>query len=178
MRGNDLGEQGEPSLGYREDYLDEIRQSKNSWPRAMEKSGDSSCEGAKDKSKSSGPYAAAGELPVVGGRICGEGVGNGGKDGTRKAVDGSPKGSCKSFGPEGGQDGNKQADGCVGEKKTCGKKSSGMDREALKPRAYCGEKSKDSASKDRWPGDVHRVEVAKGLGQRQISRRKKLDGKG
>ena len=144
----------------------------------MEKSRDGSCEGAKDKRKSGGPYAATGELPVVGGCICGEGVGNGGKDGTWKAVEGSPKGSCKNFGPEGGQDGNEQADGCVGEKETCGKKSSGMDREALKPGAYCGEKSKDSASEDRRPGDVHRLEVAKGLGQRQISRRKKLDRMG
>jgi hypothetical protein len=53
-----------------------------------------------------------------------------------------------------------------------------MDREALEPGAYCGEKSKDPASEDRRPGDVHRVEVAKGLGHRQISRRKKLDGMG
>ena len=101
----------------------------------MEKSRDGSCEGAKDKRKSGSPYAAAGELPVVGGGICGEGVGNGGKDGAWKAVEGPPKGSCKNFGPEGGQDGNEQADGCVGEKETCGKKSSGMDREALKPGA-------------------------------------------
>jgi hypothetical protein len=144
----------------------------------MEKSRDGSCEGAKDQRESGGPYATAGELPVVGGRICGEGVGNGGKDGTWKAVEGSPKRSCENFGPEGGQDGNKQADGCVCEKETCGKKSSGMDREPLEPGAYCGEKSKDSASEDRRPGDVHRLEVAKGLGQRQISRRKKLDGMG
>jgi hypothetical protein len=53
-----------------------------------------------------------------------------------------------------------------------------MDREALKPGAYCGEKTKDSASEDRRPGNVHRLEVAKGLGHRQISRRKKLDGMG
>ena len=123
----------------------------------MKKSRDGSSQGAKDERKSGGPYTAAGELPVVGGCICGEGVGNGGKDGTWKAVEGSPKGSCKNFGPEGGQDGNEQADGCVGEKETCGKKSSGMDREALKPGAYCGEKSKDSASEDRRPGNVHRV---------------------
>ena len=128
----------------------------------MEKSRDGSCEGAKDKRKSGGPYAAAGELPVVGGCICGEGVGNGGKDGTRKAVEGSAKGSCKNFGPEGGQDSNEQADGCVGEKETCRKKSSGMDREALEPRAYCGEESKNPSSEDRRPGDVHGVEVAKG----------------
>jgi len=144
----------------------------------MEKSTDGSCEGAKDQRESGGPYATAGELPVVGGRICGEGVGNGGKDGAWKAVECSPKGSCKNFGAEGGQDGNEQADGCVGEKETCGKKSSGMDREALEPGAYCGEKPKDSASEDRRPGDVHRLKVAKGLGQRQISRRKKLDGMG
>ena len=37
-----------------------------------------------------------------------------------------------------------------------------MDREALEPGACCGEKSKDSASEDRRPGDVHGVEVAKG----------------
>ena len=144
----------------------------------MKKSCDSSCQGAKDEGKSRGPYAAADELTVVSGCICGEGVGNGGKDGTREAVEGSPKGSCENFGPEGRQDCNEQADGCVGENETCRKKSSGMDREALKPGANCGEKSKDSASEDRRPGDVHRVEVAKGLGQRQISQRKKLDGMG
>jgi hypothetical protein len=37
-----------------------------------------------------------------------------------------------------------------------------VDRKPLKPGAYCGEKSKDSASEDRTPGDVHEVEVAKG----------------
>ena len=128
----------------------------------MEKSRDGSCEGAKDKRKSGGPYAATGELSVVGGCICGEGVGNGGKDGARKAVEGPPKGSCENFGSEGWQDSNEQADGCVGEKETCRKKSSGMDREALEPRAYCGEESKNPSSEDRRPGDVHGVEVAKG----------------
>lgn len=128
----------------------------------MEKSRDGSCEGAKDKRKSGGPHAAAGELPVVGGCICGEGVGNGGKDGARKAVEGSPKGSCKNFGPGGGQDCYEQADRCVGEKETCGKKSGCMDRKPLEPGAYRGEKSKDSAGEDRTPGYVHGVEVAKG----------------
>ena len=144
----------------------------------MKKSCDSSCQGAKDEGKSRGPYAAADELTVVSGCICGEGVGNCGKDGARKAVEGPPKCSCKNFGLEGGQDGNEQADGCVGEKETCGKKSSCMSRKTLEPGANCGEEAKNPASEDRTPGDVHGVKVAKGLGERQISRRKKLAGMG
>jgi hypothetical protein len=53
-----------------------------------------------------------------------------------------------------------------------------MSRKTLEPGANCGEEAKNPASEDRTPGDVHGVKVAKGLGERQISRRKKLAGMG
>ena len=117
----------------------------------MEKSRDGSCEGAKDKRKSGGTYAAAGELPVVGGSIGGERVGDGGKNCTWEAVKSTPESAGEKFWLESGQDGNEKADGEVGEKKASRKKSSGLNGDSLKPGAEGGEKAEEASCPNGAP---------------------------
>ena len=122
----------------------------------MKESCNSTCQCAKEESKNGGTKTAAGELPIVGRGIGGEGVGDGGKHSTREAVDQAPKGTRKVLGREGGKDRNEEADGGVGQEEAGGEQCSRLEREPLEPRTQCGEKSKEAACPYGAPRNLHR----------------------
>jgi len=80
----------------------------------MEESCNSSGKCAKEKGEKGGTESTASELPVVGGGIGGERIGDGGKDRTRKAVEETPESAGEVFWGKGGKDGNEKADRRVG----------------------------------------------------------------
>lgn len=80
----------------------------------MEESCNSSCKRAKEKGEKGGTDSTASELPVVGGGIGGERVGDGSKNRTRKAVEETPEGAGEVFWGKGGEDCNEKADRGVG----------------------------------------------------------------
>ena len=117
----------------------------------MKESCNSSGEGTKEEGEKGGTEAAAGELPVIGGSIGGEGVGDGCKNRARKAVEETPESTGKVFWGKGGKDGNEKADRGVGEKKTSGEESSSVEGESLEPWPKGGEKPEEATGPDGAP---------------------------
>jgi hypothetical protein len=94
----------------------------------VKESCNSSGEGTKEEGEKGGTEAAAGELPVIGGSIGGEGIGDGCKNRARKAVEKPPDSAGEVSWGEGGKDGNEKADRGVGEKEAGGKESGSVKR--------------------------------------------------
>ena len=178
MRGSDLEEQVGRGRAGREDGLCGRQSKRSSCLRTTKEARKATCQCAKDESEEGGANAAADEFAVVGGRISGERVGDGGKNCSREAVKSSPERTGEKFWLEGGQDSDEKADGGVGEKEAGRKKCGGLKRDSLEPRAKGGEKAKEAASPDRAPRNVHGLRMPKGEGGGKSVREKSLRVRG
>ena len=90
----------------------------------MKESCHSSGKCTKEKGEKGSTESTSSELPVIGGSIGGEGIGDGCKNRARKAVEQTPESAGEVFWGEGGKDGNEKADRGVGEKEA-GRKEGG-----------------------------------------------------